>query len=491
MKKNKILCAALAAVMITCTFSGCGKKENNEKKEELLDANDPVTVTIWHYYNGVQQTQFDRMVKDFNDTVGFEKGIIVEAYSKSSIGELAESVLGSIDNEPGADNPPDIFATYAETAYVLDQKGVLVDLKQYLTDDEIEQYIPEYMSEGTFSGSEIKIFPTAKSTEIMMLNKTDWDKFAEAEGVSTDDLATIEGVVETAEKYYNYTDALTPDVENDGKAFFGRDSLANYMYIGAKQLGEEYVTVDGDGNATVSISKETLRRLWDNYYVPYLKGYFTAQSRYRSDDAKTGSLISLVCSTSGAAYFPNEVTIDDDYSYPIENLVLPVPLFEDSEPYIVQQGAGMSVIKSDSSKEYASITFLKWFTEEERNIEFSISSGYLPVKSAANDVEKVTAANDKLETPMDPTMLATLSTAINEINQYELYTSAPFNKSTETRDYIGNTMQDTAANDYKTASERIASGEDRETVLQEYISDEAFDKWYESFITGLEKTISE
>lgn len=491
MKKKKILCAALAAVMTAFAFSGCGKEENDKKNDELLDANDPVTVTIWHYYNGVQQTQFDKMVKEFNDTVGFEKGIIVEAYSKSSIGELADSVLSSVDNEPGSDNPPDIFATYAETAYVLDQKDALVDLKQYLTDDEISQYIPEYMSEGTFSGSEIKIFPTAKSTEIMMINKTDWDKFAEAEGVSTDDLATIEGVVETAEKYYSYTDALTPDTENDGKAFFGRDSLANYMYIGAKQLGEEYVSVDADGNASVSISKETVRRLWDNYYVPYLKGYFTAQSRYRSDDAKTGSIISLVCSTSGAAYFPDEVTIDDDYSYPIENMVLPVPFFEDSEPYVVQQGAGMSVLRSDSSKEYASVTFLKWFTEEERNIEFSISSGYLPVKSTANDVEKVTEANGKLETPMDPTMLATLSTAINEINKYELYTSAPFNRSTETRDYIGNIMQDTAANDYKAASERIASGEDRETVLQEYISDDAFDKWYESFITGLEKTISE
>ena len=32
-----------------------------------------------------------------------------------------------------------------------------------------------------------------------MLNKTDWDKFAQATGAETDDLATIEGVTATAE----------------------------------------------------------------------------------------------------------------------------------------------------------------------------------------------------------------------------------------------------------------------------------------------------
>ena len=79
-------------------------------------------------------------------------------------------------------------------------------------------------------------------------------------------------------------------------------------------------------------------------------------------------------------YFPTEVTIDDDNTYPIEHMVLPVPNFEGTEPYIVQQGAGMSVLKSDEKSEYASSVFLKWFTEKERNINFSAESGYLPVR---------------------------------------------------------------------------------------------------------------
>ncbi len=487
MKKFKATCLGLSLLLAASSLCGCSEKESSD---QLLDPKNPVTVTVWHYYNGVQQTTFDEMVNDFNDTVGHKKGVVVEAYSKSSINELADSVIASVNKESGAETPPSIFAAYAETTYKLDKMGAIADLNQYITDKEKDEYIKEYINEGIFSDGSMKIFPTAKSTEVMMINKTDWDKFSSAENVSESDLSTMEGIAETAEKYYEYTDALTPDIPNDGKAFFGRDSVANYMYIGAKQLGCEYFEIDKDGNASVTIKKDVLKKLWENYYVPYVKGYYTAQSRYRSDDAKIGSLIALICSTSGAAYFPSEVTIDNDYTYPIENKVFEVPCFADSEKYYVQQGAGMSVIKSDKKTEYASMLFLKWFTEEERNIEFSISSGYLPVKESANDYNKVSEVNSKLEAPMDDTMLNTIKTAIGEIDSKSLYTSTPFDKSTEARDYIGNTMQNTAADDYAAAWKRISAGEDRDSVLNEYVSDEAFDKWYESFIDGLEKTIS-
>lgn len=43
-----------------------------------------------------------------------------------------------------------------------------------------------------WSGDEIKIFLTAKATEILMLNKTDWDKFAAATGARLEDLKTWE-----------------------------------------------------------------------------------------------------------------------------------------------------------------------------------------------------------------------------------------------------------------------------------------------------------
>lgn len=82
----------------------------------------------------------------------------------------------------------------------------------------------------------------------------------------------------------------------------------------------------------MNVDKAALKKLWENYYVPYVKGWFTAQGRFRSEDAKTGKIIALICSTTGAMYTPSEVSIDDDNSYPIDNLVLPVPNFEGKDP---------------------------------------------------------------------------------------------------------------------------------------------------------------
>ena len=476
---------AAACVILSSVLSGCGDT-GTKNYDKLLDNDSPVAITIWHYYNGIQQTQFDDMVAEFNNTVGMEKGIIVEAFSKNSVNELADSVVASLNNDAGADALPNIFGTYAETAYIADKKGALADISRFFTDEELDEYVDEYIAEGRInSGSgdqTLKIFPVAKSTEIMMINVTDWAKFAEAENVFFDDLSTWEGLAATAEKYYNYTDGLTPDIPNDGKAFFGRDSIANYMVTGAKQLGCAFAEPDGDGNVVVSADKEVLRRLWENYYVPFVKGYYAADSRFRSDDMKTGNIIAMVCSNSAASYCPNEVTINDDHTYPIDIAVLQVPNFEGCDPYIVQQGAGMSVVKSDDKTEYACAVFLKWFTEEERNIEFAVNSGYLPVKKSANDINKIIS----YKSDISDNLKGTFEVAIGEINSYNLYTSVPYEASADVRSYIDSTLTNTAKDAYEEASSRIDAGEDRTAVLGEYTNDAAFEKWYSDFAAGLD-----
>ena len=76
MKKYRVTAAAAAALLMTASLAGCGE-QGVKKYDKLLDKDSPVVITIWHYYNGVQQTQFDEMVNEFNSTVGIDDGIIV------------------------------------------------------------------------------------------------------------------------------------------------------------------------------------------------------------------------------------------------------------------------------------------------------------------------------------------------------------------------------------------------------------------------------
>ena len=142
MKIKRILSIAAAVMTLAAVLSGCKETDNDRG----LDKNSPIAITVWHYYNGVQQTSFDEMVKEFNNTVGMEKGIIVQATSKNSIDELASSVVAALNKEPGADNPPDFFACYADTAYTINAMGMIADISQYFTDEELAGYVDYYLN---------------------------------------------------------------------------------------------------------------------------------------------------------------------------------------------------------------------------------------------------------------------------------------------------------------------------------------------------------
>lgn len=287
--KTTLLCVVC---VLGLTLSACGSKSP-------LDPKNPTKITVWTYYNGDQLSAFDGLVEEFNESVGAQKGIIVKSVSQGSVNDLETNVLAAVQGEVGADEVPNIFMAYADTAYAVDQLGQVMDLKDYLSEEEKNAYIDSYLKEGDFAGTgEIKIFPTAKSLELLVINKTDWDAFAAATGSSYDDIANMEGLTATAEKYFAWTDSLTPDVPDDGKALFGRDAMANYMLIGSMQLGQEIFQV-ADGKMTLNFDKAVAKKLWDNYYIPFIKGHFAATGRFRSDDIKTGNIIAYVGSSSG------------------------------------------------------------------------------------------------------------------------------------------------------------------------------------------------
>lgn len=102
----------------------------------------------------------------------------------------------------------------------------------YFTEDELSRYVDSYIQEGYFNqDGALYLFPVAKSTEITMINKTDWEPFAEATGTTVEELATTEGIAEVAQRYYEWTDEQTPDVPDDGKAFYGRDSMSTILSL--------------------------------------------------------------------------------------------------------------------------------------------------------------------------------------------------------------------------------------------------------------------
>lgn len=439
-----------------------------------LDPKNPVELTAWVYYTGPQQQEFEKQVQEFNQTLGAQQGIIIESKSMSNINELTDKVLAAVNREAGAEAIPDFFAAYADTAYQLNKMGHIANISQYLSTEEIGEYIDAYMHEGILDETgAIKIFPIAKATELLILNQTDWEIFSQATGADIAKLSTWEGIVEISEMYYQWTEKQNP--KEGGKAFFGRDAFANYLLIGSLQLGTEIFQVTG-GQMTLAIDDTVMRKLWDHYYVPYVSGWFGAYGRFRSDDIKTGQIIALVGSTSGALYFPTQVTRDDGTTYDIESTVHPLPNFDGAPPAAVQQGAGMVITKGDPVREYAAAVFLKWFSDSENNIQFSINSGYLPVKKAANNPQILMDIMEQTQT--SPSVRRIIENGVEVTSTYRMYASNPFQNAYEARQVLEYSMTD-AANAGLTERLRLQQEEglSYENALKQVITEDAFDTW--------------
>ena len=447
--------------------------------ENILNKDDPVTINIWHYYSASQKEKFDGLIDSFNASEGAKYGVYVRGIRRAgNASEISAFLADALAQKLGADEIPDIFSAYPDTTYEFNEQDRLLDLSDFFTEKEKGDYVRSFLySSGFGVKNEIKLFPVTKSTEVLIVNKTAWKPFAESMGVSYNDLITWEGLVKVAELYYKWTDSLT-DEPNDGKPFFGRDALSNYILIGTYELGKNIFNVLENGDVDFVLDKKALRTCWDNYYVPFVKGFFTAKGRFRSDDLKTGDIIACITSTSSATYLPSKVMDASGNFNPVDLHVLPVPHFRKAKhKAIVQQGAGMAVLKSSLKRETASVLFLKWLTGMQKYSEFAVSTGNLPVKKKEFEAESIAAAFCADDISILPIVQDALKVGLEEIKSLDIYFQPGFKNSDKARNLLADLLQEKAKEDRAKVLEKIKAGENYNEALNEFLRDSCFEEW--------------
>ena len=474
---KKLRLAAVCMLLLSATvLQGCSANDHG------LDPDKPITLTLWHYYSCSQKQAFDELVDEFNETQGKKQGISVDAVAKGSISNISADLKSSLEKKVNAPELPNIFAAYGDTAEDMEKAEKLVSINAYMSDEEMAEYVDDYMKDGILHNhDDVNIFPIAKATEVMVINKNKWDEFAKKEDVKLSDLDTWEGLAHVSEKYYTYS---------GGKAFFARDALMNYLNAGSEQLGTPLFTITGY-SGSFTVSKETMRKLWNQYYVPFVKGYYTKNGRFASDDMKTEDVIACVASSAGATFFPKEIISDDGTGYAVKYIVRQVPNFEEKKSYAITQGAGMAVSKSDETHEYASIQFLKWFTEKERNTLFSAESSYLPVKKEANSFESWNSITEAEKVTANQLVRDIVKTSMETVSKSTLTSQKSFNKSFEIRNYLETALNEKCAGDALKIQKAIKRGDSREKAWKQYLSDENFNTWFEQITKDINEKMKD
>lgn len=365
-KKIKVI-SIMMIMMMSFVLIGCSSKSK-------LNAKHPVTLTMWHNYGGNMQETMDLLIDEFNATVGKDKGIIIDVTAISSSGDLNRSLSMIANGDPGAPDMPDIFTGYPKNAMQFYEKDMLVNMEDYIDKEKLSEYVDEFIDEGRLNDGELYVFPVAKSTEILYLNRTLFDEFAADTGADISKLSTFEGISELSQLYYEWS---------GGKQFFTADSWFNVAEVGAMQLG---TTLIDDDNA-LALGTEAYQQIFKTLYTPSTNGGIAIYDGYSSDLSKTGDLVCSTGSSAGILFYGDTITYADGTVKLAKYEILPYPVFEGGNKYALQRGGGLMVAKTDEKKAQAAMEFLLWLTEPSQNMRFIEETGYLPVTKQAFESE--------------------------------------------------------------------------------------------------------
>ncbi len=437
---RKIAFLILAFAITTVCFSGCADKTKP-------DANDPVTLTMWHVYGSQTKSPLNDAIEVFNDTVGRENGVIVNVISVTSSSAIDKALSASANGEPGAEELPDMFTAYPRVAEIVGEDKLL-SWNEYFSEDELSPFKDEFVSEGYF-GDKLLMLPIAKSSEALFLNKTLFDRFSADTGVSLDALQTFDGFFQAANIYYDWS---------DGQNFTQINDFYNYAYVGMKAYDSELIK---DGK--LDLNCVTFEKVWYPLCKAAIYGGICLDDGYAASRWKTVEIISNIGSTADILYQPEMVFYPDNTTENIASIALPYPMFSASDPVAVHRGGGLFAVKNnDERKNYGAYIFAKWLTEKENNLHFVTSTGYLPV---TDDAFATLFTDTSIAEKQSYRDLYDMMNVM--IDSYELCALPLYNNASDIQSRFEQNVKLVLKSAHNQYIERAADGEYNEAILNE------------------------
>ena len=266
---------------------------------------------------------------------------------------------------------PDLFTCHIIDALELGEDN-LVPWDEQFTPDELSDFIPGFLSDGTAEDGRLLIFPVSKSTQLLMCNGSGFDRFSAATGVGYEDLATWEGFYDAAGRFYDWS----------GKPFCALDYPLRLVELNALEQGSGELYK----GSWYDLTNETFRASWMEFARALVQGDILISDLYSNTQVMTGETLAGLGSSAAILYYNDFVTYPDNTTEPTDLLLAPLPhAAGTATPLMPQAGVGLCAFKTTDQKAEAAAVFLRWLTEQQRNLEFAADTGYMPVSSAAFD----------------------------------------------------------------------------------------------------------
>ena len=267
---KKLSSIILSVLILGMAFTGCSKKELNKG---------PVTVEVWHTYNGKQADALNSAADRFNSS---QNAYFVKVMNQDYSG-FADTVYNAVANGIG----PSIIFNYGTTAVDYVNEGLAINIKKYIEADNkkgdhtmqnIIDSLPEAMKTDVlgFEDGGIYYLPGCTTGPVFFYNKTIFDELGLVPPANWDELVAVSKTIK----------------EKKGIPGFHSDGLVDNLQELIMHNGLTYIDVK---NKKIGFAGKKMEEIFEWYADNCKKGYFSFNTigRYSSEDLANGDIASF------------------------------------------------------------------------------------------------------------------------------------------------------------------------------------------------------
>lgn len=359
-KSRRMLTIIIGMLLMVVLVVACRKKTSDSKKS--------ITLTMWHVYEEQADSPMNRLIQEFNDTAGKEKGIIINVTLMSNASQIGEKLLAARDNKPGVPDMPDLFFCHNNNAEELGSE-LLLNWKEVFSQEDLDNYVQGFIEDGLV-GDKLVVFPVSKSTHMLFVAGGRYDRFSKETGVTYEMLESWKGFFEVCERYYEWS---------GGKAFCVLDYPIRCVELYAMAMGAGDIYKNG----WYDINNELFKQAYLTFAEAIAKGHIALSDQYSNTQVMTGEVMAGLGSSASILYYNDTITYPDNTTEPMWLKVIPMPRVEGKDYLVTQAGVGLCAYDTTKEKREAAAIFASWLTDKTRNLDFVTQTGYMPVRKEA------------------------------------------------------------------------------------------------------------
>jgi multiple sugar transport system substrate-binding protein len=356
-KVISVLSLFLVLFLAACNNSSGANANGN-------DADGPAEVEFWHAMSGPHEEAIKKFADDFNST---HDDITIKPVNQGSYEDLQQKIMAAAK----AGNLPDmaqattnVIPEYIDNKFITSLNDFIEDPEVGLSEDELNDYIEVFRDSSTWDDTYYSL-PFSKSTRVLFYNQT----LLEENGLE-------------APKTWDELQEVAKTVTKDGVVGMGFENSYEAEFQGIlKQMGGTYM--DEATSEPEFASKEGQEAMgMISGMIDEGIARTAGEDEYMSNPFGRGDVAMYIGSSAGIPHVGGAMEDGIEWS------TAPIPTL-DGESATTFAGNDIVIFnQSEEAEQKAAWEFMKYLTSPEVTSEWSMLSGYLPIRQSALDTEE-------------------------------------------------------------------------------------------------------